>query len=126
MDFNRNEDILKLIKSKLFGLMMKGFDFAERIKKVRRYFRRTSKEEVIILINQAIKELGEVERRTDEIWAHIMAMSEKRKKKIYIDLIGEELDKIAESVEAVKEILNKAKENVRLSQRRENEIDLWI
>ncbi len=106
--------------------MMKGFDFAERIKKVRRYFRRTSKEEVIILINQAIKELGEVERRTDEIWAHVMAMSEKRKKKIYVDLIGEELDKIAESVEIVKEILSRAKENIRLPQRREHEIDLWI
>ncbi len=105
---------------------MKKFEFAERIKKVRQYFRRTSKEEVIILINQAIKELGEVERRTDEIWAHVMAMSEKKRKKIYIDLIGEELDKIAESVETVKEILGKAKENIRLSQRRENEIDLWI
>jgi len=105
---------------------MKGFNFTERIKKVRRYFRRTSKEEVIILINQAIKELGEIERRTDEIWAHVMAMSEKRNRKIYIDLIGEELDRIAESVESVKEILSKAKENVRLSQKKEYEIDLWI
>lgn len=105
---------------------MKGFNFTERINKVRRYFRRTSKEEVIILINQAIKELGEIERRTDEIWAHVMAMSEKRNRKIYIDLIGEELDRIAESVKSVKEILSKAKENIRLSQKKEYEIDLWI
>lgn len=105
---------------------MKGFDFAERIKKVGRYFRRTSKEEVIILINQAIKELGEVERRTDEIWAHVMAMNEKRNKKIYVDLIGEELDRIAESIDTVKGILSKARGNIRLSQRREDKIDLWI
>ncbi len=105
---------------------MKVLSFGEGVKKVRRYFRRTSKEEVIILINQAIKELGEVERRTDEIWSHLMVMSSKKNRKIYVDLIGEELDKIAESVEAVKEILNRAKENIRLSHRKEYEIDLWI
>ncbi len=105
---------------------MKNINFAERIKRMRQYFRRTSKEEVMILINQAIKELGEIERRTDEIWAHILEMKSKRNKKIYLDLIGEELDKISESVESVKEILNKAKENIHLSQKKEYEIDLWI
>lgn len=53
-------------------------------------------------------------------------MKGKRNKKIYLDLIGEELDKISDSVESVKEILNKAKENIRLSQRKEYDIDLWI
>ena len=107
---------------------MKNFNLTERIQRVRRFFRKTSKEEVILLINQAIKELGEIENRTDEIWAHIMDMSKGRKKdkKVYIELIGEELDKIIEGVETVKEILNKAKGNIRLSQKKEHEIDLWI
>ncbi|WP_075435845.1 hypothetical protein [Candidatus Kryptonium thompsonii] len=109
-------------------IVMKNFNLTERIQRVRRYFRKTSKEEVILLINQAIKELGEIENRTDEIWAHIMDMSRGKKKdrKVYIELIGEELDKIIEGVETVKEILNKAKGNIRLSQRKEHEIDLWI
>lgn len=105
---------------------MRNFNIAERIQKVKRYFRRTSKEEVILLINQAIKELGEIERRTDEIWAHVMDMGKKKGRKIYIELIGEELDRIVEEVGTIKEILNKAKENIRLSQRKEYEIDLWI
>lgn len=107
---------------------MRNFNLTERIQKFRKYFRKTSKEEVILLINQAIKELGEIESRTDEIWVHIMDMSrgKKKDKKVYIELIGEELDKITEGVERVKEILNKAKGHVRLSQRKEHEIDLWI
>ena len=64
---------------------MKNFNLTERIQRVRRYFRKTSKEEVILLINQAIKELGEIENRTDEIWAHIMDMSRGKKKDIIRD-----------------------------------------
>ncbi len=107
---------------------MRNFNITERIQRVRKYFKRTSKEEVILLINQAIKELGEIESKTDEIWAHVvdMSTSKKKDKKVYIDLIGEELDKIIEGIETVKEILNKAKGNIRLSQRKEHEIDLWI
>lgn len=105
---------------------MKTFNITERIQRVKKYFRRTSKEEVILLINQAIKELGEIERKTDEIWAHVMNMSRKRNKKVHIELIGEELDKIVEKVETIKGILSKAKENIRLSQKKEYEIDLWI
>ena len=55
-----------------------------------------------------------------------MSRGKKKDRKVYIELIGEELDKIIEGVETVKEILNKAKGNIRLSQRKEHEIDLWI
>ncbi|CUS98507.1 hypothetical protein [Candidatus Kryptobacter tengchongensis] len=105
---------------------MRNFNITERIQRVKKYFRRTSKEEVMLLINQAIKELGEIERKTDEIWAYVIDMSKKRDRKIYVELIGEELDRIVEEVETIKEILNKAKENIHLSQRKEYEIDLWI
>jgi Cu/Ag efflux pump CusA len=107
-------------------MIMKGINFSERFQRVRKYFRRTSKEEVILLINQAIHELSEIERRTDEIWNHINSLNVKGKKKIYIELAGEELDKISESVERIKELLNKAKGNVKLSHKKEYEIELWI
>lgn len=105
---------------------MKNLNIAERIRRVKRYFRRTSKEEVMLLINRAIRELSEIERKTDEIWANVVNMSNKREKKLYLELIGEELDRIVEKVELVKEILGEAKENIRISQRKEYEIDLWI
>lgn len=80
----------------------------------------------MLLINRAIRELSEIERKTDEIWANVVNMSNKREKKLYLELIGEELDRIVEKVELVKEILGEAKENIRISQRKEYEIDLWI
>ena len=105
---------------------MKKINFSERFQRVRNYFKRTSKEEVIFLINQAIHELSEIERRTDEIWNHISSLNVRGKQKVYIELAGEEIDKISESVEKIKELLNTAKGNIRLSQKKEYEIELWI
>ena len=105
---------------------MEKVTLTERFKRMKKYFRRTSKEELVFLLNRAIKELSEIERRADEIWSHANNGMKGRKSKVYLELIGEEVDKIYENVENIKSILNQAKDNVRISHRKEYQIELWI